>query len=1055
MAFDPPCDLTPVPTRWLQLRSGKMRRYGRDMKDRHMRFALLLRGIRWRAGASLAMFIVAAVGVGVGSFGPLYVHSADQSVLSGTLEDASSGNAGLTLQATAPGTPARLSAAARAVPSPGTARPWFGAPISTNDAGVATVAGGQAYEADLVSRTDVCAHVVLVAGTCPSTSDAVMLSSRSASLLGVALGARFAVSFDRSPRTAALTVVGLYRPGDVSNAYWWQEDFFPFGSGSPSRPQLDDLFSTAMTVRTLAPAQWLTSTLQFPFERGSLLVDGAGDFQTQLARYQQEALHTDNVDASSDIVSLLQQATGTEHTLTTIVVVVDLQLVLLALLVLYFVSARTAAEREPDVRLAELRGFRPRSALAVAMAEPIAILIAAVPAGLFGAWLVAFILAPHFFGSGAGAQITLLAVAGAVVTGVVGIGAAAVGTRHILNAPELSGQGSSGSPPWASTWRTVGDVTAVAVAVAAFIELALSGVSGDGGTSGADPLASFAPGLLALAMGVVGARLLPVLLRATFSATEGSSHVALALATRRVARRREFAPQIIVLCIAVALATFGVSGWTIAARNRDIRSVFDVGASRVLTVSVRPGVDFLSAERGADPTGRSMAVVEQSASDGTTLAVDSSRLARVASWPPGLGAGGATSVARRLVPRHLAPPVMVTGSAMAVTIDASVAAQPSPQLSVNLFAIGFQTPEQLVLGSLSSGTTTFEASLQGLCTSGCRLVNFALTWAPSLISSYPLGTADIVISAMAQRFGAGGWVTLAAGLGDVKRWASPSGGAVLTASTRGLGASVSFNDYGDPIEIGPADIPSDLLCVITPEQAPSSGSLSLVGLDGGNITGRSIGEVVALPGVGADASLVDLQMAERFLSGPFTDDATEVWLAPDAPADMVARLAQRGITVTGEESATAQENALTHGGVSLAYSLFLLAAVGAGVLAVGAAAFAVVASARRRRDEFAALRALGLPPRLLRRSVEIEQALTLGTGVVVGAVVGMIAAVVALGSIPEFVSLGPGPPLQMGLPGVALVVTIGAIAVALAVTVTVGASIVVNAASADKLGGLQ
>ncbi len=758
------------------------------MSDKRMRFALVLGGIRWRAGASLAMFIVAAVGVGVGSFGPLYVHGADQSILNGTLENAAAGNAGLTLQASATGSPVRLVAAARTVPTPGTRRHWFGAPIATNDAGVATVADGQGYGADLVSRTGACAHVAIVAGHCPSTNGTVMLSTRSAQLLDIGLGDRLAVSFDRSTRTAALAVAGLYRPGNVSDPYWWEEDFFPFGSGPPSRPELDDVFSTATTVRELAPTRWLTTTLQFPLERGSMTVDAAGHFQAELARYQAAVLQKDNVDASSDIQQLLDQATGTEHTLTTIVAVVDLQLVLLALLVLYFVSARTAAEREPDVRLAELRGFRPRSALAVAMAEPVAILVFAVPTGLVGAWLVTLAISPHFFGPGAGAQLTLLSVVAAVVTGVVGIGATALGTRHILNVTEVFGEGSFGPAPRASTWRTVGDVAAVAVAGAAFVELALNGVSGNGGTSRGDPLASFAPGLLALAMGVVGARLLPVVLRATFRATEGSSNVAVSLSTRRVACRREFVPQIIVLSIAVALATFGVSGWTIAARNRDIRSVFDVGAARVLTVSVRPGVDFLSAERSADPSGRSMAVVVQNASDGTTLAVDSSRLTCVASWPAGLGAGGAGSVARRLVPSHLAPSVVVTGSELAVTVDASVNALPPPQLSVNLFATGFQTPEQLVLGSLSSGSTTFDASLQGLCSSGCRLVNLALTWAPSIISSFPVGTAEVVISALSQRVGAGGWIPLHAGLSDVRRWANPSGGAVLTSTSKGLGA---------------------------------------------------------------------------------------------------------------------------------------------------------------------------------------------------------------------------------------------------------------------------
>ena len=82
--------------------------------------------------------------------------------------------------------------------------------------------------------------------------------------------------------------------------------------------------------------------------------------------------------------------------------------------------------------------------------------------------------------------------------------------------------------------------------------------------------------------------------------------------------------------VAVSLTVFGVSGWAIAARNRATAAEFAVGASRVLTVAVRPGVDLLSATRAADAGGRSaMAVVVENASDGTTLAVDSSRLAQV------------------------------------------------------------------------------------------------------------------------------------------------------------------------------------------------------------------------------------------------------------------------------------------------------------------------------------------------------------------------------------------------------------------------------------------
>jgi hypothetical protein len=68
--------------------------------------------------------------------------------------------------------------------------------------------------------------------------------------------------------------------------------------------------------------------------------------------------------------------------MTTIVAVVLVQLVLLALIVLYFVAARLAEAREPDVRLAELRGFTRGGKASVALLEPVGILTAALPLGL-------------------------------------------------------------------------------------------------------------------------------------------------------------------------------------------------------------------------------------------------------------------------------------------------------------------------------------------------------------------------------------------------------------------------------------------------------------------------------------------------------------------------------------------------------------------------------------------------------------------------------------------------------------------------------------------------
>jgi hypothetical protein len=65
--------------------------------DRRARSALILGGLRWRAGASLSMLVVAVGAIAAGTFGPVYLGEADHSVLLSTLAEAPVGNNGITL----------------------------------------------------------------------------------------------------------------------------------------------------------------------------------------------------------------------------------------------------------------------------------------------------------------------------------------------------------------------------------------------------------------------------------------------------------------------------------------------------------------------------------------------------------------------------------------------------------------------------------------------------------------------------------------------------------------------------------------------------------------------------------------------------------------------------------------------------------------------------------------------------------------------------------------------------------------------------------------------
>ena len=1073
--------------------------------NRRTRAALLFSGLRWRARSSLAMFAVAVFSASAASFGPIYLHSADQLVLNRTLAHAAPGIAGLQIQP-AGGHPklAWLRRFATSVPS-GAPHHWWGAPIYTERAGFVTIphrgltvpaarsgprlagppAGAQLdaarhatgstpaellrvpkvpyrgttpFVGSLAARTNDCAHLKIVEGTC-ARGDGVVVSTRDAQTLGLSVGGSLDVVFNRTSNSVAMPIVGIYLPGKPFAPYWWEQNYFGFGPSvtATGLTNLDTVFATFAGVRALAPAPHIYVVAQFPYRKGSLAVNTVGRLESDLTRFAATSLRHHGVRASTGLFGLLHTAGSVEHAAATVVGVVDLELVLLGILILFFVASRTSAEREPDVRLAELRGFAGRSTVGVALAEPVAIVGAAVPVGFLVAWLVASGLAPTIFGPTAPVSVTPLAIAAGAVAGVIGIAAAGLGARRSLvgglsaaaDAPSTGGRG------W---WSTLADAAIVVVAAAAFFELVVSGDSG-AGPSGANPLAAFAPGLLALALGVLAARLVPRVLRATHRRTAFGPSPALTLATRTVARRREYRVQLLLVSLAVALATFAVSGWVIAARNRDERATLGVGAPKVLTVSVHPGTTFLHAVRASDPTGRyAMAAVVERAKDGTTLAVDARRLRAVALWPANLGIPAAT-VARRLIPRHLAPAVQIRGSNLSVTIDATgftSALRPAPVLAADVFDVTTQFASRVTFGALRPGTHRYTGSLFADCPRGCHLLDLAVTWSPKASQVTRGRKVTLTVDAMQEQLH-GRWVAVRAGLHHHHAWTTLLGSARLFEDRGALGARFELSD-GGTLAIAPADVPPALPVLATPTSnstASGHGGPLVVGLDGSTLPGRTVGVVPSLPGVGSEAVLTNLGTAEGYLTGRLITDRMEVWLARTAPRSVVARLAAHGVHVTSVATAAAAVRRLSHSGLDLAYLLYVVAAVAAGILLLGATAFSLSSAARRRQSELAALRAVGIGSQALRRAVRVEQALVNGAGVVVGVLAGAVAATVALRSVPEFAFKTPGPPLELGLPAGDLAAAVGAVVFGLVVTVALGSSVVVRGAKVTRLTGGQ
>ncbi len=1068
----------------------------RGTVERSSRAALLVSGLRWRARSSLAMLAVAVFATGVAAFGPIYLHSADQVVLTGTLAPAPPVTTGLEFfPATGSRTLPWIERFVRSAPEPAAGPRWWGKPLFTETAGFVSVPanfsahGHTSVSADLttrtsrhrvpastrirlvrvtrtpyrgtlpfagtlVARTGECAHLQIVSGTCAS-GRGIIVSTRDAATLGVSVGQGLRVVFGSRGKIISLPIVGIYRPGNPSAPYWWSYNYFIYGSPSElytGVTNLDAVFATLHGLATWAPKDRIYVLGQVPYHYGSLTVDSISGFRQRLDRYESISYRNSGVRVSTRLLDLLDVAGSTEHSAGTVVDVVDLELALLGIFVLYFVANRTAAEREPDVRLAELRGFRMRSTIAVALAEPVAIVAAAVPLGLLIAWAVARAAASTVFGPGVGASVTLLAVLAAVVAGLVGVGAAALGARRSL-AGGLSAAADALPTPGRPGWALLGDAAWVALAGAGFFELVVNGDSG-GGPSGSNPLAALSPGLLAVALGVLAARLLPRALGVAHRRTAFSPKVAAALSTRTVARRKEYRTQLVLVALAVALTTFAVSGWIISARNRDARAELAVGAPRVLDVSVRTGTTFVRAVRRSDPTGRyAMAVVVEHAADGTTLAVDAQRFAAVATWPVVLGVPAA-QVARRLRPRGLAPQVLVRGTAISVTADTTGTLHGSPELAANVYDMNTQFSSRVTLGRLSPGAHRYEGRLYADCPGGCRLLDLSVTWSTKTTAQTP--TVRLGITSLAVRTRSAAWVPLRAGLDNPHLWtSSTSDRAQLYRSGDGLGVRFSLDSFGT-VSVSPADVPKALPVVVTPtSQSTASGDAGplVVGLDGSTLPGRQVAEVPALPGVGTDSVLVDLRAAELYLTDGFTTDTAEVWLAKSAPPSIVSVLGRHGVHVAGVTTAAGAVAALARSGLNLAYLLYLLAAAAATFLVISATAFTLSSAARRRQGELSALRVVGVDAAVLRRAVWAEQGLVLGVGVLAGVLAGAIAAAVAIRSVPEFVTKTPGLPLQLGLPVAALTVALAALLLALAVTVLIASTVVVRGATAVRLTG--
>jgi putative ABC transport system permease protein len=563
-------------------------------------------------------------------------------------------------------------------------------------------------------------------------------------------------------------------------------------------------------------------------------------------------------------------------------------------------------------------------------------------------------------------------------------------------------------------------------AVAGLAELFGSGTLS---SSSQSSLALLVPGLLGLAIAVVGSRLLPAICRGLFARTRSKGDLGVFLAVRHIARRPGGTRTTMILATAVALATFSMSAWIVGDANRHRIAQIGVGAPTVLTVAPPLGVNLGRVVDRIDPTGRTASAVETFDNGSVVvIGVQPRRFARVAHW----SAGGVSDPASLLADLHPPAPdsIILNGDRVRLRLRNAVVHPEEIAAVADVAARGSSAPTPVEMGILRSGRSpTLVGELAGC---PCILKDIQLS-PPGGGRGQVSGRLTIV--GIDQHTSAG-WTSVGRTGGD-GQWSDTVDQQVVVRTGPG-GVDWEFFAAGEsPATLHVVDRPDPLPAVVSRALDRPNTAIAASGLNAVQVAVSPIATVPGIPGAAFNGVVVDLDYALRAATDDTSPATAQVWVRGDA-AKMRRGLVAAGVPVVSSLSSSETADELGRQGPGLASVLFLTDAAAAAVLAALAAVLSLSAAARRRRYEYAALAAAGASRRSLYRALAIEQVVVIGFGAITGVAAGLLASGIAGRSVPEFVHAPTSPllsylpsPLFMGLVlGAGLIVLIAVAAAA-------------------------
>lgn len=950
-------------------------------------WTVLLRGVRYRAGRSLVVLVLAAIAVTAAVLTPAYARAAAQSVLTDRLIAAPAYATSLTVTAVGAGSPAFQPAqestlvvnqALNGLPD---LRRLVGTPVVTVDTPLQitrdTLKGRYVY------RSDAC-RLLRVTGTCPADAGEILVSDRTAKAHGFHEGDKIQLVLAGKPQERV--IAGTYTPIDSASPAWGVHSYFLEGGPPDSSEQfpIDAIFAgDEEDIKAVPTSTQVTMEIAYPVQVADVHQDDVEKLRADLSKLGFATANQD-LTFSSALNSLLFDAQEDQAAIAKTIPVVAVPLLLLVVGVLMLLVATLTEERGPEIALAKLRGYGSGKASRFGLGEVLFLIALGTPIGLAAGLAVTEVAARTVLAPGVHVDLTwqpLAAAAGALLVAFVAAWAA---SRRTVRSGVLS---LLRRVPHRTGWRAgVGEGVAAALAVAALV------AAWNDRTS---PLALLAAPLTAILAGILAGRLLSASASVRMAMARNRGNVATMLASAQLARRPGRHRVVTVVTVALALLAFSAAAWDVAAAARVTDSQTTLGADRVYSVaSVDPEL-LISAVRQAAPDGSAMPVLRHSEryADDTVeiLGVPAAQLEKVAVWP-GHSAADLRKLADQLRPK--APKeAPVSGE---IRVRATTAVLPRPVRLAAIVAVQGVGPRYVTLGNLVRGTHNYSGQVpEG------RFVGLALVRPPGENSGASVQMDVLDISSDGQPV---------VSLSDQDAWTGSQRGAetgVQVVAGTSLKISVSAESTADAL-VSYMDTPRRLPVALsgdTPDDNRGGSDFQVLAFADEPQQFTVVQRARVLPRAGDHGVIVDLDYALKQADATSgVPDSTrfygEVWAAPNAPADLDKRLASAGIVVTQRQNIAQLQEQLGRRAPALAWRLYLLAGVVSALLALGLVLLVARLGARERRHELAALRVTGVPARVLRRGVRREHLALLGLPVVVGFAVGIGSAFLMLPDMP-------------------------------------------------------